>query len=169
MRGGVPDGLLRRLRPEAAAGGGGVSAETSALIERDYWNDIKGSDKVELYQDFLQKFPNGFYARLARGRIDNLRQERAQRQVAAAPLTRPAATTPPVLVAEKPADSPPKTAPVPVAAASLPPAAVSTRHRSRSSIVAAWAGSSKSTSATRSVSTQGASRCVGNKEGLVIT
>lgn len=107
----------------AAAGGGGVSAETSALIERDYWNDIKGSDKVELYQDFLQKFPNGFYASLARGRIDNLRQERAQRQVAAAPLTRPAATTPPVLVAEKPADSPPKTAPVPVAAASLPPAA----------------------------------------------
>jgi uncharacterized caspase-like protein len=87
-------------------GSTGLSAETSALIERDYWNDIKNSERVELFQEFMRRFPNGFYASLARDRIDNLKREGSQRQVAAAPLVKPAAITPPVLVAEKPAEVP---------------------------------------------------------------
>ncbi len=92
----------------SASGATGLSAETSALIERDYWNDIKNSERIELFQEFMRRFPNGFYASLARDRIDNIKRESSQRQVAAAPLAKPAATTPPLLVADKPTDVPAK-------------------------------------------------------------
>lgn len=54
-----------------------LTAETSALIDRDFWNDVKDSKKVEDFQAYLQQFPNGIYASRAKSRIDNLRQEKS--------------------------------------------------------------------------------------------
>src|SRR6185295_1750437 len=85
----------------AAAAPSAMSGDTAALLDRDYWNDIKDSKKVDDFQDYLQRFPNGFFVSRARSRIDNLQQERAQHQVAASPAPPTAA---PVLVAENTAE-----------------------------------------------------------------
>lgn len=66
----------------AAAAPSAMSGDTAALLDRDYWNDIKDSKKVDDFQDYLQRFPNGFFVSRARSRIDNLKQERAPHQMA---------------------------------------------------------------------------------------
>ena len=76
-----------------------MSSETAALLDRDYWNDIKDSKKIEDFQDYLQRFPTGFFVSRARSRIDNLKQDRSP-QVAAAPHA-----VAPVLVADRSAES----------------------------------------------------------------
>lgn len=101
----------------AAPASTAVSSETAALLERDLWNDIKDSNKIEDYQDHLQKFPNGIFASRARSRIDNLRQEKSQRQVAAAPLSATSSgNAAPVLVAERPGEPAVRPAATPVPA-----------------------------------------------------
>ena len=84
-----------------SASNASVSGETAALLERDYWTDIKDSKKIEDFQDYLQKFPSGFFVSRARSRIDNLKQEKSQQQVAAVPLSATPTSTAPVLVAER--------------------------------------------------------------------
>jgi len=78
----------------------GVSGDTAALVDREYWSDIKASKKIEDFQGYLQQFPAGIFASRARSRIDDLKQEKSQQQVAAAPLSGAPGTTAAVLVAE---------------------------------------------------------------------
>ena len=85
----------------ASPASAGVSGDTAALVDRDYWTDVKDSKKVEDFQEYLQRFPSGIFANRARSRIDNLKQEKSQQQVAAAPLSSAPASVAPVLVAEK--------------------------------------------------------------------
>ena len=112
----------------ASSANSGVSSETAALVDRDYWSDIKGSKKIDDFQGYLSQFPSGIFASRARSRIDDLKQENSQQQVAAAPLSNAPASIAPVLVAErtpepvaKPvqtAAAPPSTIPAPAIAAS---------------------------------------------------
>ena len=81
-----------------------VSAETNTLIDRDFWNGVKESKKIDDYQIYLDQFPNGVFARLARSKIDNLKQEKSQQQVATAPLSSAPVNAAPVLVPEKTAE-----------------------------------------------------------------
>ncbi len=101
----------------ASPGSGGISSETAAQVDREYWSEVKGSKKIEDFQGYLQQFPTGIFSSLARSRIDNLKQEKSQQQVAAAPLTAAPNATAPVLVAEMP----PAAQPIRVAAAPLAP------------------------------------------------
>ncbi|MEO8101145.1 MAG: caspase family protein [Betaproteobacteria bacterium] len=87
----------------------GVSGDTAALVDREFWSSVKDSRKLEDLQAYLSQFPTGIFSSLARSRIDNLKQEKSQQQVAAAPLSSaPANAAPPVLVADKTPDPAPK-------------------------------------------------------------
>ncbi len=111
----------------ASAANSGLSGDTAALVDRDYWNDIKGSKKIVDFQAYLQQFPSGLFASRARSRIDDIKQELSQQQVAAAPLSSAAAASVPVLVADKspePAARPAVVAPSPVVRPSEQPVPV---------------------------------------------
>ena len=102
----------------------GVSDETAAQIDREYWTDIKGSKKLEDFQGYLKQFPTGIFAARARSRIDDLKQEKSQQQVATAPLSSAPISQAPVLVAEKTPESvarPVVSTPAPVVAKPSPP------------------------------------------------
>jgi len=111
----------------------GVSGDTAAAADREFWSSVKDSRKIEEYQAYLAQFPAGIFAALARSRIENVRQERAQQQAAATPLSASPGNAAPVLVADKPNEvaaarpaGPSAAAPasVPKIAAASPPAAV---------------------------------------------
>ncbi len=106
----------------ASPAGGGISSETAAQVDREYWSEVKGSKKIEDFQGYLQQFPTGIFASLARSKIDNLKQEKSQQQVASSPLSAAPTGSAPVLVAE----APPASAAQPVRVASaLAPSATS--------------------------------------------
>ena len=81
----------------------GVSGDTAALVDREFWSSVKASRKIEDFQAYLAQFPSGIFAALARSSIDNLRLERSQQQVATAALSSAPVNAAPVLVAERPA------------------------------------------------------------------
>lgn len=60
----------------AAAGrgsaGGGPSADVSAQLELQFWKSVQDSVRVGDIQAYLDKYPNGVFAVLARNRIDSL-------------------------------------------------------------------------------------------------
>ena len=65
----------------------GISGDTQAAIEGEFWRSAKEGKRLEGYQAYVDKYPNGNYAPLARLEIDRLKRERIQQQVAAAPLS----------------------------------------------------------------------------------
>ncbi len=85
----------------ASTPSGGPSADTALQLEREFWTSIKESKRVDDFQAYLEQFPNGVYARLARNRIDDLKREQIQSQVATAPLGAAPASGAPVLIADK--------------------------------------------------------------------
>ncbi|MEP7154895.1 MAG: caspase family protein [Betaproteobacteria bacterium] len=95
--------FAERTAVATAAPNTSMSSDTAALLDRDYWNDIKESKKIDDFQDYLQRFPTGFFVSRARSRIENLKQERIA-QVAASPLASTPANSAPVLVAERGAE-----------------------------------------------------------------
>jgi len=76
--------------PGAATAPGGVSTVTQEL-ELVYWKDVKDSTDPEELQGFLEKFPAGIYADLARRR---LRKLAGGELTVAAGATQPGATQP---------------------------------------------------------------------------
>lgn len=110
---------------------GGPSADTALQAERDFWASIKDSKRVDDYQAYLEQFPNGVFARLSRIRIDDLRREQIQSQVAATPLGAAQSSSSPVLIADKTSGQPrpapvgtlPQTAPTLPSPNSPPPVA----------------------------------------------
>ena len=89
------------VQPVAQSGAGGVSSDTHAGLDREFWTSIKDSKNIKDFQAYLESFPSGAFAPLVRNRIDSLKQ--AQSQVAAVPLSAAPPNTAPVLVAEAPA------------------------------------------------------------------
>ena len=105
----------------------GVSGDTAALVDREFWSSVKESRKVEDFQAYLSQFPTGIFATLARSRIDNLKQEKSLQQVAAAPLAGSTANaTPPLLVAEKAPEPAARPGVTPVSSAVSVPAPAAT-------------------------------------------
>ena len=107
----------------ASQGSGGISSETATQVDREYWTDVKASKKIADFQGYLQQFPNGIFASLARSRIDNLKQENSQQQVASAPLSNAPTSTAPVLVAERTSEAVARAGPASIVS-SVPAAAV---------------------------------------------
>jgi hypothetical protein len=105
---------------------GGPSADTALQAEREFWSSIKDSKRQDDFQAYLEQFPNGLYARLARNRIDEIKREKLQSQVAAAPLAGTPASAPPVLLPEKTAAPAPAPSPTPTgeAKSAAPPPSV---------------------------------------------
>lgn len=67
----------------AAVAASGVSGDAQASMEREFWMSVKDSRDPKDFRAYLDQFPSGTFAALARNRIDSLKQ--AQTQVAAAP------------------------------------------------------------------------------------
>src|SRR5581483_11441878 len=77
-------------KPVAATAGTGAGP-TSAELDMTYWNSIKDSKYASDYQAYLQQFPHGTFAGLARSRLAELGQ--------GAPRAQPAAPTVPAATA----------------------------------------------------------------------
>ncbi|HEX4858923.1 MAG TPA: caspase family protein [Usitatibacteraceae bacterium] len=102
--GGKPFFFAERGAVTTVAAGTGqstVSGDTAAQLDKEFWGSVKDSKRIDDYQAYLEQFPSGVYARLARNRIDDLRREKSLQQVAAAPLAANPSGSAPVLVAEK--------------------------------------------------------------------
>ena len=78
----------------------GLSGDAQAAIEGEFWRSAKEGRRIEGYQLYVEKYPNGSFSSLARLEIDRLRREMSQLQVAATPLSSGNAATAPVLVPE---------------------------------------------------------------------
>jgi hypothetical protein len=105
-----------------APGAGGPSADTALQAERSFWDSVKDSKRVDDYQAYLEQFPTGIFARLARNRIDDLKRELSQSQVAAAPLAGAPTGTPPVLQTDPGRPAAPQAASPHTAAPAVAPA-----------------------------------------------
>jgi hypothetical protein len=104
-------------RSAATAGGGaggGPSADVSAQMELQFWKSVEGSNRADDIQAYIDKYPNGVYARLARNRIDTL-LGRSRQTVASAPATAPATVPAPAPAAPPSAGVPPSASPPPAA------------------------------------------------------
>ena len=122
----------RSAAPAAAAPvPAGPSADIQLQIEREFWSSVRESNRADDVQAYLEKYPNGNFAPLARNRLDALL---GRTRVASAPsgaaATQPAAATPsapasgaPSVIAPAPRDPAPeptmRQAPFTTAAAKL--------------------------------------------------
>ena len=114
-----------RVASAPAGASGGPSADTSAQFELSFWNSVQGSSRPEDLQAYLDKYPNGNFAVLARNRIDALtgrtRPPPATTVAAATPSPSVPASAPPP--ANGVSSAPPQAAPA--KAPAEPPAKVS--------------------------------------------
>jgi hypothetical protein len=127
----------------AGAGAAGPSADTTLGIEREFWASVRDSNRPEDIQAYLDKYPQGNFAALARNRLDALvrpgrggTRDPAPDPASASPATTaarspdstPAKADRPAVVAAAPTSAPPassQSASVPPAAATIsPPSAV---------------------------------------------
>src|SRR5687767_4469434 len=63
-------------RPSAAVGGGGTQSGTQAgnqEVELEFWRAIKDGNDPDDFELYVQQFPTGIYAALAKRKIDKLR------------------------------------------------------------------------------------------------
>jgi hypothetical protein len=99
-------------KASTAATPAGPSADVTLQIEREFWVSVRESNRPEDIRAYLDKYPNGNFAALARNRLDSL--VRPTRTAAADPVTPP----PRAATVETPS-APPQ--PEPAKAASAPP------------------------------------------------
>ncbi|WP_414691373.1 SUMF1/EgtB/PvdO family nonheme iron enzyme [Noviherbaspirillum sp.] len=97
---------------------GVIPKDSAEQYELTFWDSIKDSNHVADYEAYLQAYPNGRFAALAKARIERLRKA-APKTEAPAATPAPAAKAPP----ERPRPTPPAAAkPAPPAAAPERPA-----------------------------------------------
>jgi len=105
---------------QAAAGTGqpaaGPSADVAAQLELQFWKSVQDSSNANDIQAYLEKYPNGVFATLARNRVDSLL---GRGRAAAASAPSPSSPAAPSPAAPSPVASPPPAA----ATAGSPPAA----------------------------------------------
>ncbi|HYC34921.1 MAG TPA: caspase family protein [Usitatibacter sp.] len=117
------DFVFAATRPAAGATtqAAGPSADMSLTIEREFWVSVRDSNRPEDIQAYLEKYPNGAFAPLARNRLDALvrptRVASTEARSAAREPAAPAATATPKI---EPAPTKPEAQP----AQAAPPAAV---------------------------------------------
>ena len=108
---------LKRLEGASAQPGPSASAvaapaPSSVAAEREFWALVKESDVSSDIEAYLEQYPEGVYAPVARIRLIQLRRERPALQVAASPTTVPAPEDSPVVPAA-PAAVPASAGPTP--------------------------------------------------------
>jgi len=111
----------RTATASAPAASAGPSADITLQIEREFWISVRESNRADDIQAYLDKYPQGNFAALARNRLDALVRGSAPRVAATEPAraaTEPA--RPAAEAASRPAE-PPAQKPVVIAAA--PPTA----------------------------------------------
>ena len=112
-------------RAAAAPGGGGggaTSADISAQLELQFWKSVQDSNRADDIQAYIEKYPNGVFAGLARNRLDAmLGRGRAAPVRAAPPETVAAVPASPAGVVPA-ATAPAAAAPTPATATAPPPA-----------------------------------------------
>jgi hypothetical protein len=132
-------------RGPAVAAAAGPSADMTLQIEREFWVSVRDSSRPEDIRAYLDKYPNGSFASLAKNRLDALvRPSRAAAPEPAPPIRNPQpeltasaplpveavarpAEKPAEKVAEKPVEKP---AEKPVVVAAVPPPAAASRSAS---------------------------------------
>ncbi|MGE3642327.1 MAG: DUF4189 domain-containing protein [Beijerinckiaceae bacterium] len=111
---GMMAGLPAITKPAIAQGAAAPSA-AQRQAEITFWTSIKDSKNAEEYKAYLEAFPNGLFAALARLRIKQLASAPAAPSAppAAAPprTAQPSAPPPPPQTAQPPAPPPPPTEP----------------------------------------------------------
>lgn len=131
----------RQAAMGAGTAGAGPSADIAAQLELQFWKSVQDSTRANDIQAYLEKYPNGVFAALARNRIDSLLgrgrappegapASAAVSAAAASPAPAAAREEPaPVVAAAKVTTSPPlarvatPSAPPPAAATPAPPPA----------------------------------------------
>ena len=103
----------RGAQNAAVAATSGLSGDAQAAIEGEFWRSAKEGRRIEGYQAYVEKYPNGNFASLARLEIDRLKREKSEQQVALVPLSTDRAATAPVLVPEPVAAQVASATPVP--------------------------------------------------------
>jgi hypothetical protein len=88
-----------RANATASAGGTGPSADVSAQLELQFWKSVQDSNRADDIQAYLEKYPNGVFASLAKNRLDALVGRTRPSSVAAAPPPAPAPAVVPAPVA----------------------------------------------------------------------
>lgn len=134
-----PSGRPATTVAAAAPGSGSPSADTTLAIEREFWVSVRDSNRPEDIRAYLDKYPNGNFAALARNKLDALgRPARTEAQVVASRSTEPAAEpaaepapaarqpeVKPAVVAAAPSSAPPPSGATPPTAKTItPPAAI---------------------------------------------
>jgi hypothetical protein len=92
----VPLGVNLVAGAEGTAGAGPAAGQPRSGAEELFWQSVNASDKAADYEAYLQSFPNGVFAPLARARLRQLSERKpAEPPRTAALSAAPAATTPP--------------------------------------------------------------------------
>ena len=86
----------------AVAAASGPSADMTLTIEREFWVSVRDSNRAEDIQAYLDKYPGGQFASLAKNRLEGLGRSA---RVASPPADKP----PPSTVATAPGGAPPAT------------------------------------------------------------
>ena len=60
-----------------------ASADTEAKVDLEFWSNVKDSSRAEDFRAYLDQFPNGRFAILARNRIFNNQRQQAPKEIAA--------------------------------------------------------------------------------------
>jgi outer membrane protein assembly factor BamD (BamD/ComL family) len=63
---------LARLRISQLGGNTTQSSPVVSAVEEQYWNNVKNSQRPQDFQDYLNTYPSGQYALIARLRINQL-------------------------------------------------------------------------------------------------
>ena len=95
----------------------GPSADMTAQLEREFWISVRDSNRADDIQAYVDKYPNGTFATLARNRLDGLlgrtRVAAAPAAAAQVPVTDPIPAADPPKVAAPSVSAPPTAATIP--------------------------------------------------------
>ena len=65
-------GNVNPARPNIVGGASNLSTIDAVAVEREYWETIRSSNEGQDYKDYLEAYPNGAYAAIARAKIRQL-------------------------------------------------------------------------------------------------
>ena len=91
---------------------GVLPKDSAEQVELTFWDSVKDSSHASDYEAYLQAYPNGRFAALARARIERLKAAAPKAEAPkAAPAPAPVPEKPRPPVSRRPADAPPATPP----------------------------------------------------------
>ncbi len=67
-----PDGLFAEIAGQRLAEIEAVKRDTAAAEERDFWDKVRAEDQADSYRSYLDRYPNGAFAKEAQARLTEL-------------------------------------------------------------------------------------------------